>query len=285
MSADRGEAARYEDARTNRHPTRDERDRAIRQAAAVDLARSRWVDRADDPVPDPAPIGVNNDPLGQRSVTLTPASTITPRPVLWLWALRMALGTLVLIGGREGIGKSTVAYTLAAQVTRGTLPGQYFGSARAVIVAATEDSWAHTIVPRLMAAGADLDRVFRVDVTTADGVGTSLVLPKDLQALERAVTEVGAALILLDPLISRLDERLDSYKDPDVRRALEPLVAVADRTRTTVVGLIHVNKSTSTDTLTLLMGSRAFAAVARAVLFVMTDPDDDTLRLAPIPFS
>jgi hypothetical protein len=50
-----------------------------------------------------------------------------------------------------------------------------------------------------------------------------------------------------------------------------------------LVGLIHVNKSTSNDPLTTLMASRAFAAVARAVLFVMQDPDDDTIRLLGQP--
>ena len=60
----------------------------------------------------------------------------------------------------------------------------YRGEPRQVIVAATEDSWEHTIVPRLMAAGADLDKVLRIDVTTADGVETSLVLPRDMTGLE-----------------------------------------------------------------------------------------------------
>lgn len=64
-----------------------------------------------------------------------------------------------------------------------------------------------------------------------------------------------------------------------MRLALEPLVSLADRTAATVVGLIHVNKSTSADPLTTLMASRAFAAVARSALFVVADPDDEQTRL------
>ncbi len=218
-----------------------------------------------------------------RAIRLTPASSIVVRPVRWLWSGRLALGSLGLLGGREGIGKSTVAYTLAADVTRGRLRGAFEEVPKAVIVAAAEDSWEHTIGPRLMGSGADLSRVYRVDVTTSDGVDTGLSLPKDLPALERAVAEVDAALILLDPLLSRLDAALDTHRDADVRLALEPLVRLADASGAAVLGLIHVNKSTSTDPLTVLMGSRAFAAVARAVLFVMTDPDDDTLRLLGQP--
>lgn len=214
-----------------------------------------------------------------RAVHLTAASSIAIRPVHWLWDAWLALGTFALIAGREGIGKSLFAYTLAAQITRGRLVGAYFNKPRAVIVAASEDSWAHTIVPRLMAAGADLTRVFRVDVTTGTGGDTELSLPKDLEELEIAGRKVDASLVLLDPLLSRLDGSLDSHKDAEVRLALEPLVALADRTGITVLGLIHVNKSASTDALNTLMGSRAFAAVARQVLFVMADPDDESIRL------
>jgi hypothetical protein len=219
----------------------------------------------------------------RRWVTLTAASTIRVRPVRWLWDGRLALTTLGLLGGREGVGKSTIAYTLAADATRGRLPGAYTGTPRGVIVAATEDSWEHTIVPRLMAADADLTRVYRVDVTTIEGTEGSLSLPSDLPEVERLAREVDAVLILLDPLLSRLDAALDTHKDAEVRLALEPLVRTAGATGACVLGLIHVNKGTSGDPLTMLMGSRAFAAVARSVLFVMVDPEDEQKRLLGTP--
>lgn len=220
---------------------------------------------------------------GRRTVSLTPASSIKVRPVRWLWEGRVPLGSLTLLAGREGIGKSTVAYTFAADITRGVLPGKYLGQPKGVLVAATEDSWEHTIVPRLMAAGADLDKVYRVDVTTSDGVSGSLSLPRDLGAVEDAVRQVDAALILLDPLMSRLDGKLDTHKDAEVRIALEPLTAVADRSGASILGLIHVNKGQSTDPLNMVMASKAFTAVARAVLFVMVDPDTEGQRLLGTP--
>ena len=58
-----------------------------------------------------------------RRLRLTRASSIEVRPVHWLWDQRLPLGSLSLIGGREGIGKSTLAYQLAADVTQGRLPG------------------------------------------------------------------------------------------------------------------------------------------------------------------
>lgn len=222
-------------------------------------------------------------PNGQRTVTLTTASSIKIRPVKWTWDERIPAASLSLCGGREGIGKSTVTYTLAADITVGKLPGQYFGEPRSVVIAATEDAWEYTIVPRLMAAGADLDRVYRVDVVTAEGIPGALSLPRDITDLARLIVDNDVALVLLDPLLSRLEADLDSHKDADVRVALEPLTALCERTGVAVLGIIHVNKSHSTDPLTLLMASRAFAAVARAVLFVMTDPDDDQIRLLGQP--
>lgn len=211
---------------------------------------------------------------GSPAIQLTPASAIKPRPVKWLWEGRIAIGTLALLAGREGIGKSTLAYWLVAQITRGVLPGESFGEPRAVLIAATEDSWEHTIVPRLIAARADLDRVFRVEVRSADEAYVGMNVIRDLKQLEQAARQVDAGLLLLDPLMSRLGDQ-DTHKDSEVRVALEPVVDVADRVGMSVLGLIHHNKSGSTDPLQLIMGSKAFTAVARSVHTVVLDPDDE----------
>jgi len=210
--------------------------------------------------------------LPNRKIKLTPASTITMKPVRWIWKDRIAEGTLALLAGREGIGKSTLAYTLVAQITKGQLEGDHYGKPRGVIIVATEDSWEFTIVPRLVAANANLDKVFRADPVDEDEYGISL--PRDVDELSMIAKENGIGFILLDPLMSRVDSKLDSHKDHDVRKALEPLVKMAIASQAAVLGLIHVNKSGSTDPLSTLMGSRAFSAVARAVLYVAENPEN-----------
>lgn len=236
--------------------------------AAIADAETTWPEPPDgyELPPNPKP---------ERRLELTRAATIRPQRVRWLWDGRLALGTLGLLAGAEGLGKSTLAYWLAARITRGELPGEVDGQPRSVLVCATEDSWAHTVVPRLMAAGADLDRVYQVEVLSADDIHLGLSLPRDLKAIEGAARQVGAALMLLDPLMSRLGD-LDTHKDSEVRKALEPLVAVADRSGMAVLGLIHHNKSGSSDPLQLVMASKAFTAVARSVHTVIRDPDDET---------
>jgi hypothetical protein len=210
--------------------------------------------------------------LPDRKLKITWASSITPKPVHWIWQDRIAEGTLALLAGREGIGKSTLAYTLVSQITRGKLEGQYFGKPKTVVIVATEDSWEFTIVPRLIAAEADLTKVGRIDPTDEDAYGISL--PRDVKELSGLVRENDVALILLDPLMSRVDGKLDTHKDSEVRQALEPLVKMGTESNAAVLGLIHVNKSGSTDPLSTLMGSRAFSAVARAVLYAAENPDN-----------
>jgi hypothetical protein len=198
--------------------------------------------------------------------------------VEWLWSGRIAVGTLALLAGREGLGKSTLAYWVAARVTRGELDGVNHGIPRDVLVVATEDAWAEVVVPRLTAAGADLDRVHRVDVEQVDKDRTTmreLSLSVDMADLGRAAAEVDAALLLLDPLISRLGGRIDTHKDSSVREALEPLTRVLVATGLACIGIIHVSKSGHGDILDAVMGSKAFTAVARSVHTIMRDPEDE----------
>jgi RecA-family ATPase len=219
--------------------------------------------------------------LPKRKLKLTWANTIEQKPVHWMWDGRIALGTLALLAGREGIGKSTLAYTIVGQITRGTLPGNHYGTPKTVIIVATEDDWSFTIVPRLTAANADLTKVARVEPTDADEYGVSL--PRDVEELSIIAKEYGTAMILLDPLMSRVDAKLDTHKDSEVRRALEPLVKMAGESGAAVLGLIHVNKGGSTDPLSTLMGSRAFSAVARAVLYVVEDQENREVKVLGQP--
>ncbi|RKN42832.1 hypothetical protein D7223_22335 [Micromonospora endolithica] len=207
-----------------------------------------------------------------RTILLTPASQIRMRPVSWTWTNRIPSGALTVIPGREGIGKSLTLAWLTAQITRGVLPGRHHGTPRPVIYAATEDSWSQTIGPRLFAAGADLDMVYRVDVQH-DGGFDALTLPRDCSALGREITRLGVALLAADPLLSLIHAGIDTHRDRDLRTALEPLVNMADRTGCAVVGLAHFNKSASPDALNLITGSRAFSAVARAVIAIARDDE------------
>lgn len=126
--------------------------------------------------------------------------------------------------------------------------------------------------PRLHAAGADLGLVYRVDVEQ-NGTISQLTLPLDCSALATEISSLGAVLLAADPLLSLIHSSIDTHRDRDLRTALEPLVALADSTGCAVVGLAHFNKSDSSDALNLITGSRAFSAVARAVIAIARDTE------------
>ena len=265
---------------------------AVRELGYGTLARQRPVAVGAARGPQVASGNPGTAPVA-RHLELVPASGMGgPRASRWLWAEAGAhwlpLGGLCLLGGREGLGKTTWTYRLIAQLTAGTLPGDLLGQPRAAVIAASEDSWEHTIIPRLMAAGADLDLVYRIDAVEPDR-RTGVSLPDDLAALGVLLAEhPQIGMLVLDPIITVLSAKLDSHKDHEVRKALEPISALAHGTGVTVVGLIHDNKSSGTDLSTRLMGSRAFVAVARAALVCTEErgePDEsatDALGADPV---
>lgn len=196
--------------------------------------------------------------------------------VRWAWDERIPIGTLALLAGKQGLGKSTLAYWLAARISRGELAGEFVGKPCNVLVYATEDSIPHTIAPRLVAANADMQKVHWLEMKSHDDITLGLTLPDDFVYIDRACREKDAALLILDPLMSRLSYKLDTYRDGEVRRALEPIKRLAEDTGSVILGIVHHIKGTSTDPLDAIMGSTAFTAVARSVHTVIRDPEDDT---------
>jgi hypothetical protein len=210
-----------------------------------------------------------------RRVRVTLASQIKPRPVRWLWPDRIPAGALTLLAGREGIGKSLVGVQLAARLSRGELDGSREGTPSRVLFATSEDAWEFTMIPRLIAAGADLTRIGRVQAEDDVGV-TGLTLPVDAAALAEYVTARDVAMLVLDPLTSVMDGRLDAHRDREVRMALEPLGKLAEQTGAAVFGLVHLGKGVGSDPVNLILGSRAFSAVARVALVAARDPDNES---------
>ena len=208
------------------------------------------------------------DGTEKKNYVLRAADSIRPEEVEWFHAGRVPLGALTLLVGTPGLGKTTFACELAARGTRGELEG----AATDVIFVSAEDAEAHTLVPRFTAAEADLARVHFMKMIAED-FEIGLTLPDDIGSLQDAAETTGANLIVLDPVVAHLSGDIDSYKDHSVRRALAPLAALAENTGAAILGIMHLNKSQSTDVVTRVGGSVAFGAAARSVLLLGEDPD------------
>jgi len=238
------------------------------------------VPRAPEAVFDPTgeePISpASGGPVDERKarIRITKASSFKIAAVQWVWEGRMPLGELCLIAGREGVGKSTFLAWLASAVTNGNLPGVYHGQPRAVLYSATEDAWSYTIAPRMKAAGADLDMVYRIDVIEDDGPA-GLNLPRDSRYLPEIAEETKAAMLMCDPILSLVDGRINPNQGRELRTALEPLKHAAEQAGLAIPALVHFNKTKDVDVLSMMAGSRAWAEVARAALAIAEDQTAD----------
>lgn len=201
------------------------------------------------------------------SLELIHAAKLQPEPITWLWPGYLAAGKFHVLAGAPGTGKTTIALAVAATVTRGTLwPDGCRASAGDVLIWSGEDDPRDTLVPRLMAAGADLNRVrFVGDVFSLEG-RRAFDPATDAPALLVAAESLPALrLLIVDPVVSAVAG--DSHKNAEVRRGLAPLVDFGQRVGAAVLGISHFTKGTSgRDPLERVTGSLAYGALARVVL-------------------
>ena len=200
------------------------------------------------------------------TVRLIRGDAVKLQPVRWLWPGFVPLAMLILLGGAPGCGKTTIALSMASTVTRGgEWPG---GMGRSpvgdVVIWSGEDSQ-DVLAARLRAMDADMQRVHFVDGVSGLN-GEAFDPGRDMDLLQATLERLESPrLLILDPIVSAVTG--DSHKGAEVRRSLQPVVALAQRLGCAVVGITHFSKGTTgRDPAERITGSIAFAALARVVL-------------------
>lgn len=219
------------------------------------------------------------------NVQLTRLADVQPERVTWLWPGWLPRGKPVTLDGDPGLGKSTLSDEFAAVVTTG---GRWPDGTRceypgAVLLMSAEDGLADTVRPRLDAAGADVSLVHAIEgipiVDEDDEVSLRPPTLADTVALEEAITETDARLLVVDVIMAYLPSGTDSHRDQDIRQVMSRLAAVGDRTGCTILLLRHLNKAKGGDPLYRGGGSIGIVGAARAGLLVAPDPDDPDRRV------
>jgi hypothetical protein len=216
-------------------------------------------------------------------------NAIKPTGIEWLWKYRLAKSELNLLAGRGAEGKTQIILHVAALLSRG---GEWpDGSGRAPIgrtlIVAAEDDAASTLVPRLMAMGADRSKITLVKarVKIERPGEPTVVNPMSLQdhgywkaLLDRFPDTV---LLAIDPLPSYLGRGIDDAKNQDLRRVIEPFIAEVTRPRgVAVLANSHLNKNKGADVaVEKILGSVAYVNLARAVQMVGHTKDDPGRKL------
>ena len=217
-------------------------------------------------------------PDGKRMVVLTGLSAVQETAIEWHWPGYLPAGMLTLLSGAGGTGKSTLAFGFAATITTGGMwpDGQRCTSYGNVLIWSSEDDVARTIKPRLMAAGADINRIAVVE-STSDSAGMRLPFDPatDIDSLRAEVRRIGGvALLIIDPIVSAVSG--DMHKANDVRRSLQPIVDFAAEFNCAVLGITHFAKNTGGKNASeRVIGSQAFAALARMVLVTAKEEESN----------
>lgn len=229
-------------------------------------------------------------PVSEPSVNIDiqPISTVKPSKISWLWKDKIAFGKITLFAGEPGVGKSQLLLYIASVVSRGGT--FHFDNHRCepgnVLLISGEDSADDTIAPRLMALGADLERIhFVKGIKKTDKKGHEyfdpICLVDHLAELEDEIVKNKYRLVIVDPISLYLGS-VDENKNKEIRSALAVLNALAERNNFALVPNSHFSKpsgSSSKNAIYRVMGSIGFAAAARIVFGVMKDPEDPKRRL------
>ncbi len=218
-----------------------------------------------------------NDIVPQPAILQTRrASDIEAREIDWLWKPWLPAGMLTLFAGYGGGGKSTVALSIAAACsTGGRLPDGQAAPLLSTLIFAAEDSPEHTIIPRLAALGANLDRIHVVDGIPQTGGDPGWVqLRAHALIIEQSVRQLDIGLLILDPVSSYIGDA-NSDRESDVRAALSPLVKMAERTGCAVLMIRHVSKAgDSVRAASRILGSTAWHDLPRVAWMLADAPDD-----------
>jgi GTPase SAR1 family protein len=220
-------------------------------------------------------------------VVVRTLDTYQVQPVEWLYPGRIPKGKLILIAGDGGLGKSTIVRHLIAKLSRGQ---PAFGEAHVpdgpgdTILVATEDGFADVVIPSLLAEGADLARVGHIESVEKVVRGNRAVVQfgiEDLDALEAELQKrPNTKLIVIDPTISLVGRAgVNDFKDSELRKVLDPLSRLAERTGVTILLVAHTNKSQAQRAVDRIAGSAGMKNAVRLAYLLDRDGENADLRL------
>ena len=269
---------------SDKTPNRSEYWAAMKETNRIRIARDAIPRPRSTPAAaaDGVSLPPNVPPDTVAGPSLLSASRVEPQGVNWLWDEWLALGKFHIFAGEPGTAKSTITFSLGATVsTGGKWPdGSKCTSAGNVLIWSGEDDPADTIIPRLIAAGANLERVHLVYGASSPDGKTYLPFDpsRDVPQLRAEITRIGGvALLIIDPIVSAVAG--DMHKANDVRRGLQALVDFGAEFDCAIIGISHFSKGSGGNNPTeRVIGSQAFGALARVVI-VCAKNEDNTLRV------
>jgi hypothetical protein len=209
---------------------------------------------------------------GRKFPPLVMADTIEPKEITWLWKPYIPSGSASMIFGPGGTGKSHIAVDMAARISKGeALPGQEKAlPAQNVLIMSAEDEFDRVLVPRLIAAGADLSRIaFPKSPFTLDKDGLAMV--------EEYMASFAAGIVFIDPIVAYIGGKVDINRANETREFTGGLHQMAMRTGTAVIVVHHARKGGEGADYEKMMGSADFNNAVRSVMYTTQAPNGDRI--------
>ncbi len=228
------------------------------------------------------------EPEEEETLQLIWGSEIKMEPTKWLWPRCIPFGSLTLLSGLPGTGKSQVAAFLASVVsTGGTLPDGSTCPASKALYCSAEDAPAKTLLPRFVANNACSAKIgFPKGVvkksTEPESEGETKPEKErswnllDTSLLEKCLNaNPEIRFVVIDPIGSYVGGSTDTYRDNEVRHVLNPLKELAEKRELAVILICHLGKSKHLTADQNILGSTAFSGLARVSLHVQPDPKNE----------
>jgi RecA-family ATPase len=196
------------------------------------------------------------------------ASNLVMKSISWTWPGRLPAGAVCILEGDPGTGKSQISCALASHISRGKdWPDGEPCPLGSVIMYNAEDPSEEIVIPRLVAAKANLDRVFVPKDNTE-----IFTIPDDVDKLEKAILDQNIKLVVFDPLEAFLSAKTNNYSNHVMRHALRSLDILSKRVNCTVLIVRHLNKDSGKAAIYRGGGSIGVIAASRAGFLVSKDP-------------
>ncbi len=199
-------------------------------------------------------------------------SDVVAEAVPWLFQPYLPRGTLTMLEGDPGLGKSTFAAAISAAVTTGRrVPWSKDRCKGKVLIMSAEDDVARILKPRLDANGADNTRVrYARELFTLDEAGVAL--------LRAEIERERPDLVIIDPIVAFLDSDSDLNDAADMTRFLTSLDRVAREFDCALLIVRHLRKLKDGSAINQGLGSIALAGRVRSMLLFARHPHDPNLR-------
>jgi putative DNA primase/helicase len=219
-------------------------------------------------------------------ITTLNAATVKPEPQRWLWRDRIPAGAITWGVGKPGNAKSLWATDLGARVSSGAdFPdgAKNENGPRKVLMYCGEDDIKRTVIPRLMAANANLANIELLDNQSFE------IYDKEFNRVDRREINLAQdcpiishligkypdiALLIIDPTTG-VWGGANTNHDKDMRPIMNDLRDLCEAKGLTLVGISHTSKRGDASAIDQMQGASSIAGAARAAWLFTRDPESD----------